>query len=289
MTLAQPTAQPSTASQDQLDAIARIRSVLGTYDLDSEADWAWSEIVNGVSETQFFQDLRQRDAYKTRFSGMADRQAAGLPAISPGEYITYERQAYQLMLAAGMPPEFRTREYFAKLIGQDRSINELSSSITNAYLAVAQAPPAVRQSFAEYFGGDGGDRALAAMILDGEHSGAALDRMAQEAVVGGTASAFGFHVGQGLAEQIVQRGLAAQAPSAFGQAGDQRALATETIGEANQPDLTNDDIIASSFGLDQASKDAVRKRQETRAAAFGGRNDSLLTQQGDLSLGEVQR
>lgn len=276
----------ATAEQEQRDALAYIRGVLDLYGLGSEADWAWSQIVAGVGQTQLLQALRQRPAYQQRFQGMALRQAAGLPAISEGEYISYERQAYQLMQAAGMPEEFRTQDYLARLIGQDRSINELNQSISNAYLAVTQAPPEVRQTFGEYFGPQG-DQAFASFILDGDYSGAALERMAQQAIVGGTGQTYGFQVGQGLAEQIVQRGLTGTARQSFEQLASQRSLFTETVSEAQ--DITETQGIEAAFGVDQNEVERMRRRQESRAAAFGGTGGGIITQEGAIGLGQAQQ
>lgn len=277
---------PDQGTQTQRDALAYIRSVLDTYGLGSEADWAWSEIVTGVSQTQLLQDLRQRQAYQQRFSGMKIRQDNGLPAISEGEYVSYERQAYQLMLAANMPAEFRTRDYFAQLIGVDKSINELNGTITNAYLAVTQAPPEVRQTFTDFFGVNG-DAAFASYILDPSHSETSLERMANEAIVAGTGRTFGFDTGVGLAEQIVQRGLTGQARSTYQSLAQSRPLFNETVSE-NQ-DLTETQGIQAAFGLDSTAEAAVRKRMEERQAAFGGQADSNVTQQGAVGLGAARQ
>lgn len=285
-----PLLDPATglpASNEQTDALAYIRNTLDQYGLGSEADWAWSQIVQGVGQTQLLQALRQRPAYQQRFQGMAQRQANGLPAVSEAEYIAYERQAYQLMLAAGMPEQFRTQDYIANLIGQDRSINEVQQLISNAYLAVTQAPPEVRQTFADYFGPQG-DSAFASFILDGQHAAPALEQMAQQAIVGGTGRTYGFDVGQGLAEQIVQRGLTGQAPQTFGQVAAQRPLFTETVSE-NQ-DLTEQQGVSAGFGIDQTDVGKVRRRAEERAAAFGGQaTGGVTTQEGAIGLGAARQ
>jgi hypothetical protein len=279
-----PTGLPP--SDEQRDALAYIRNVLDQYGLGSEADWAWSQIVEGVGQTQLLQALRQRDTYKQRFSGMAQRQANGLPAISEAEYIQYERQAYQLMLAAGLPEEFRSQDYLSRLIGQDRSINELQQNIANAYLAVTQAPPEVRQTFGQYFGPQS-DQAFAAFILDGEHAAPALESMANQAIVGGTGQQYGFNVGQGLAEQIVQRGMTGQARQTFEQIASQRSLFRETVSEAE--DITEEQGVQAGFGTAQSEVGRIRRRQEQRAAEFGGTAGGVVTQEGAIGLGAARQ
>lgn len=267
----------------QRDAMAYIQSVLSQYGLGSDADWAWQQIVAGVSPTQLLQDLRQRTSYKDRFSGMDIRRQRGLSAISEGDYISLERGYREAMRSANMPSQFwDSPSDFAAHIGNDRSVLEIQDLIQNAYLAVTQAPPEVRATFADYFG-PSGDAAFAAYILDPDKAESVLVRQAQTAVVGGTARQYGFQVGQGLAENIVARGLGPQARQGFAQVAAEAPLYQETISEAQ--DLTSDTGIQSTFGLDQQAVRDVQRRRDTREAAFGGTGSSLVTQQGAIGLG----
>ena len=186
------------------------------------------------------------------------------------------------MRAAGMPAEFAQPDYLAKLIGVDKSVNELNQIISNAYLAVTQAPVEVRQAFADFFGASG-DSALAAMMLDPEQSGVALERMAQTAIVGGTSRQYGFQVGEGLAEEIVRRGLTGQSRSNFEQLASSRSLFTETATETK--DLTETQGVEAVFGTDMAAREAVRRRQEERTSFFAGNDQTTVTERGAIGLG----
>ena len=99
----------------QNDAYGYVADLLARYDLGSLSDWAWQQIVDGRNGEQVIQSLRQREEYATRFKGMAIRQANGLPAVSEGEYIAYERQAQQLM---------RRRGDAARILGQPRRLRQ---------------------------------------------------------------------------------------------------------------------------------------------------------------------
>ncbi|MBM4407751.1 MAG: hypothetical protein FJ038_03920 [Chloroflexi bacterium] len=276
-----------TITQQQLDARALIEDVLARYDLGSEAQWAWDLIIQGVGQVQLLQELREREAYQTRFAGMALRREQGRAAISEGEYIAWERQAEQLGRAAGLPEEFFTREFFAQQIGYDRSINELSAIYTNAYKAVVEAPPEVRAAFNE-FTGVMGDAAFAAYLLDPERSVAGIERMAQKAIVSGNAATFGFEVGEGLADQIVSRGIqGGQALQAFQQINDRRDYFRETVSDTQ--DVTATEAIEAQFGTDPDANRVVNRRLEERQAAFGGGASSVATDQGARGLGAAGR
>lgn len=275
-------------SQEKQDAFAYIKDVLGRYGLASEAQWAWDLIVDGVSEIELLQRLRERPAYKARFQGMELRRDNGLAPITEAEYIAYERQVGQLMFAAGLPSEFRSQDYLARLIGMDRSINEVSALITNAYLAVTQAPMEVRETFGQWFG-PRSDSALAAFILDGEYGAAALETMAAQANVGGAAMHYGFSdFGIGLAEEIVSRGVnALQAWQTLDELAQRRALFAETVSETE--DLTETQGVKAAFSLDTEAEQAVQRRMDEREAAFSGTGDVLLTEEGAVGLGAARQ
>lgn len=281
-----PTDPNAPTEGEQRDAMAYIREVLTEMGLESEADWAWSQIVEGVGQAQLLQMLRQRDAYKQRFAGLEILRQNGLPAISERDYINQERGLYQLMLAAGMPEEYRTQEYFARVIGKGKSVDEVKATIQNAYLAVTQAPPEVRQTFWDFYGTQG-DQAFAALMLDPDQSQVALERMAQTAIVGGTARQYGFQVGRGFAEQVVSRGLTGEARRNFENVQRNRWLFDETISE--RQDLTTTQGIEAAFGMNADAEEAINRRVERRAADFGGAGQAVRTDRGIIGLGAARQ
>src|SRR5436190_18401227 len=102
-----PAAAPApSGSKKQQDAYADLVNILGDYGLASLAPWAWNEIIQGASETQVLLDMRQTPEFKAAFPEIAMREKAGLPAISPGEIVSYRNSAIQLMRAAGLPKGF---------------------------------------------------------------------------------------------------------------------------------------------------------------------------------------
>ena len=287
---AQP--QPPAVADYQLDAQAYIDAVLNTYDLGGLSSKAWEQIVNGTADSpeRLIQWLRDQQEYKDRFKGMAIRQSKGLAAISEGEYISYERQAFQLMRDAGMPPEFWDQhDDFANLIGADLSINELNSRIANGFLKVTRAPQEVRDAFS-YFYGASGDAALASIFLDADQAGVALEKMANAAEIGGYGRTFSFDITKDTAEGLSVRNVSAdEAQRGFAQLDLERGYYDETITEGL--DLTaENEGVGATFQTDDESAAKVRKRKEQREAAFSGSPGAGgVTPQGAVGLGSSRR
>jgi hypothetical protein len=85
-----------------------------------------------------YSELRKTEPYKARFKGNFDRQAAGKPVISEGEYL-YQERMYEETMKAYQAGGLATRQNFASFIANDVSPNELSKRFTNAYTRVQNA------------------------------------------------------------------------------------------------------------------------------------------------------
>lgn len=275
------------AAQD--DAFTYIEDLLSSYGLSSLAHNAWQKLIDGVTQDQVIQWLRTTPEYAQRFPGMAVRRAKGLSAISEGEYISYERQAGQILHAAGMPAGFYdTPEDFADLIGKDLSLSELNQRITNNYIRVAQAAPEVRNAFQAFFGPDG-DTALAAFFMDPDKAQPFLERAVTEAEISGAGARFGVGVNEDMANRLATIGVTSgQAQQGFQQLNQIKPLFNETITETT--DLkAEQEGVGAVFGTDATSADAVRKRRDTRAADFSGTTQQALgSQTGLTGLGSAK-
>jgi hypothetical protein len=283
-----PTAGYS-GSTAQNDAFAYVSSLLGQYGLPSLGDWAWQQIVDGHGADQVIQSLRQQPAYAERFKGMAIRQANGLPAVSEGEYIAYERQAGQLMRAAGMPVGFYdSPDDYANLIGKDVSVNELNQRITGAYTRVAQAPVEVRDAFANFFGPTG-DTAFAAYFLDADRAAPMLEKAVTEAEIAGTGARFGIGISADVASRLADVGVNLNTASqGFQTLAAQSALFRESVTEAKDLEMGVEGVNAA-FGVNATDAEAVARRKEERAAAVGGStNQAGVSAQGIVGLGSAR-
>lgn len=178
------------------------------------------------------------------------------------------RRGYlQYLCPSGDPPD-------ASTLGQD---------VLVVHLAV-NGP--LRDTFAEFYGVNG-DAAFASFMLDSDTAQVALERMARTAIVGGTGRQYGFSTGQGMAEEIVKRGLGNQARSTFERVASQRPLFTETITETD--DVTETEGLEAGFMLDQDAQKRVQRRQQERVAAFSGDAETFISQAGAVGLGAARQ
>lgn len=280
-----------TADQD--DAYARITDTLSLYGLGSLAQWAWNEILSGRSMDGVLLDMQQTPEFKQRFPAIEQRQKAGLPPISPADYINYENQAYQLMRAAGLPAGFYDQhEDFTNFIAKDVSISELNDRINQGYELVVQADPNVRKAFGDFFG-PSGDAAMAAVFLDPDAALPVLEQEAQAALFAGTGTNFGFAIGKDLAMRVAANNLPSyQVRAGFDTLAGEKNLFENTVGEQNAgSNLTEDQGITATFGVGDdvaAAKAAMLRRHQQRLAEFAGGGGAVVTGHGVRGLGSSE-
>jgi hypothetical protein len=80
----------AAAQVQQQDAFARVQTVLGQYGVGGLDQWLWGEIKANNPESQIMLDLQNQPAFQARFPGMKAMQSAGLPAITPAQYLATE-------------------------------------------------------------------------------------------------------------------------------------------------------------------------------------------------------
>lgn len=285
-------------TQQQTDARDIVNNTLSQYGLSSLTDWAWKQIVNGASADEILLNLRQTAEYKARFSGLIERQSKGLPPMSEGEAVAYEKSASDLFHQAGLPGGFYdSSSDFQGLIGGDVSLTELTQRVNNAYLRVVQAPVEVRNAYSDLFGASG-DAALASIFLDDKTALPVLEQQAAAAEFAGTGTRFGFPIQRDRALQAGQQGItSAQTLQGFQQLSDMRGLFTPTVGEANvaaaggAAPVSLDTGEAATFGLGNdagAARTAVANQQQERQGAQGGAGGATITQRGVKGLGSSQ-
>lgn len=249
------------------DAAEQLRDVLMFYGLpEALAEWAWSRIISGDSDIDVLQQLRERPEYLARFPAMADRRAAGLPAISEAEYLAYERQRIQLMRAAGLPEGFYDDpEDFRRDIANDVSIAELSQRVQLAQDALYNEPPEVLDFYRAY-GLDDGD--LTAALMDPDRALPVLQRKVGAAQRAGAAVRTGFGtLTEDEAGRLVDLGVTnEQAQTGFSDLARGQELFTPlTLGEES---ITRDEQLGATFGGDAAAKRKIENRQKKRVGEF---------------------
>lgn len=268
----------------QRDAFARLQSVFSDYGLGDLNQFAWDAVVNNDSQERILQNLRNTDIYKQRFPGMAARKASGQSAMSEAEYIAYERQVKQMMRENGLPPSFFDHpDDFTNLIGNDVSVREVSTRVSELFNAAMMAPAEVRQVFNDYYGIDG-TAALATYFLDPVRALPLLQEELNNAQVGGTARRFGYNISQDRADALTRIGVgASQAASGFQRIKQMDPLFHETITE-NQDFTAEGEGVNAQFGLSGDAATGLQTRLDQRTSQFGGGGGAGLQSGGVLGL-----
>jgi hypothetical protein len=254
----------------QQDAQSIIQGLLDQYGLGSEASWAWGLVTQGATPAMIELQLRQRPAFQARFPGIALRENAGLPPISPGQYIAYEDQVQQSMRAAGIPPGFYdSPAEIGGLIGQDVSAAEVDARIQKGFLAASQADQTVKQTLSNYYGIDQGH--LAAYYLDPAKALPLLERQMQAAQVGaaGVQSGYG-DVGSATAEELAAQGVsAAAARQGFSQLENLRQVFNPLPGQAGTA-VDQSTQLAATFEQNADAQRLVQNAEDAQTSMFKG-------------------
>lgn len=206
-------AQPSINYADQLqgtqrDAYLAITNLFKTYGLQSLAPKIFDYIKNGYSGDTISILLQDTSEYKTRFSGNEARKAAGLPVLSPGEYLSTEAAYRQVMQSAGLPAGFYDQPSdFTSWIGKNISPTEIQSRVDMATQATTLAAPNYRQALNQM---GIGDSELTAYFLDDKRALPYLKKAAATAAIGAEALNQGLTFNQSYAESLATQGITSQ-------------------------------------------------------------------------------
>lgn len=184
------------------DAYAGMVNILRQWGLGELAPEVLRLLQEGRSQEQVSLLLQDTEPYKRRFAGNEARRKAGLPVLSPGEYLQTETSYRRIMESNGLPPGFYDDPSdFASWIGSDVSPAEINTRVSFAVDAANRLDPGTRRAFEEFYGVQTPD--LAAFFLDRERALPHIQKIARSARVGAAA----FNQGSGFTrEQAEQLG-----------------------------------------------------------------------------------
>src|SRR5213075_88659 len=90
----------------ELDAYLAVNALFKSYGLESLAPKIFDYVKNGYSGDTISILLQDTKEYKARFAGNEARKKAGLPVLSPADYLATEASYKQIMQQAGLPSGF---------------------------------------------------------------------------------------------------------------------------------------------------------------------------------------
>ena len=170
-----------------------------SYGLGSLASKIKEYVEDGYSPDTVTLKLQETPEYKQRFAGNEARRKAGLPVLSPAEYLSAESSYRDIMRNANLPKGFYDDPNdFSKFISVDVSPAELKSRVDAAALSLENADPFYTGSLQRLYGLSSGD--MVAYALDPERALPLITRQVQAAQFGAEAARQGLQVTTPMAE-----------------------------------------------------------------------------------------
>jgi len=255
----------------QMNAEQLINQVLDSWGLSALSGTALGYIKQGYDSTAISFLLQSTPEYQARFPANADRIKAGLPPLSPAEYMSVEQSYRQVMSAAGLPKGFYdNQQSLDKFIANDMSPAELQQRVSEASTLVNQTDPTQRAALQQYYGVTPG--MITAHFLDQNTAAPILQKQEQAAQIGGAALAQGLALtNQQKAEGYVDQGVTqAQAQNAYQKVAS--VLPGESQIAARYGQTYNQGTAEDEFlgGLASAQRARLQVNEQEKAQFSGG-------------------
>jgi hypothetical protein len=194
------------------DAFEMLKSKLAEWGIDDLDDATINILVQGYSPDVAQLALQDTPQYKKRFAANEQRLKAGLPVLSPAEYVQTERAYISTLREYGLPEGFYDqREDFQKWIAADVSPDEMRQRATVARQAYVDASPEVKDQWQQLYGLTPGDAVAA--FLDEKTAVNLLSKRAQATSIAAEAErAFkgNYQIDVGRAEELANEGVTQQ-------------------------------------------------------------------------------
>lgn len=199
----------TTSYNDAQELLKAKLAEWGIADLD---DATMNILVQGYSPDVAQLALQDTPQYKDRFKANDARIKAGLPALSPNEYVQTERAYQSTLREFGLPEGFYdSHDDFTKWLGSDVSPDEVRQRATTARQAYIDASPEVKDQWQSLYGLTPGD--AIASFLDEKTAVNLLNKRAQATSIAAEAErAFKgqYQINVGRAEELATEGVTQQ-------------------------------------------------------------------------------
>jgi hypothetical protein len=191
----------------QNDAIANLTKIFENYGLGSLASTITGFVQKGFNSDTIALMLQDTPEYKQRFAGNEVRRKAGLPVLSPSEYLATERSYRAILESSGLPKGFYdSQDDFQKFIENDTSPTVLKQRVDAASGAIKNADPYYTQALQDMYGLSTGD--MIAHALDPDKALPLIEKQAKAVEFGAAAARQGLSYSQGSSEALAQQSIA---------------------------------------------------------------------------------
>jgi hypothetical protein len=191
------------------DAYEMLKAKLAEWGIDGLGDDVINTLVQGYSPDVATLVLQDTPQYKKRFAANDTRIKAGLPALTPAEYVATERSYISTLRKYGLPEGFYDQqEDFQKWISADVSPEEMDQRAGAARQAYVDASPEVKDQWQQLYGLTPGD--AVATFLDEKTALNLLNKRTQAVSISAQAErAFNgqYQLTQARAEELANQGV----------------------------------------------------------------------------------
>ena len=250
------------------DAAVALTALFKAYGLESLAPRIVDYIKQGYSADTIGLLLVDTPEYKQRFKGNEARQKAGLPVLSPAEYLSVESAYREVMKTAGVPRGFYDQPSdFEAWIGGDVSPTEIKQRVDAATDIVNNADQATKDYFAKFY--SKGD--MIAYALDQKRAAPLVGKQFEAAKIGGAAAAQGLAVGNDLSERLASEGVTRQqAQQGFGFIAGEQRNANKLASLSGVEGFTLADLADEVFLSDAGIEDRRKRLASQERGRFSG-------------------
>lgn len=251
------------------DAALFLNNLFTSYGLGTLAPKIVEYLKDGFGADAISLLLQQTPEYKARFPANDARLKAGLPVLSPAEYISTENAYRQVLSAAGLPNGFYdSNSDFTNWISGDVSPTEIQQRVQVASDLVTNADQNTINEFKQFYGGNNGD--LVAYALDRTVAEPLLEKQYRAAQIAGAGANNSVNVSQSQAESLAGAGITqSQAIQGFGQVGADQ----ETLGKLSNiygGNATTEDLVNAVFLQQADASQKVNRLASQERGTFGG-------------------
>jgi len=243
------------------DAYEMLKAKLAEWGIDDLGDDVINTLVQGYSPDVATLVIQDTPQYKKRFAANDARIKAGLPALSPAEYVSTERSYISTLRKYGLPQGFYDQpEDFQKWLAADVSPEEMDQRANVARQAYVDASQDVKDQWQQLYGLTPGD--AVATFLDEKTAVNLLNKRAQAVTVSAEAErAFRgkYQLSASRAEELVNGGVSQeQAQGGFADVAS-RLNRDQFLGRLAGEDFTQREA-ENEVMLNDASAKAERER-----------------------------
>jgi len=224
-------------------------------------------LTNGDTEATIDLTVQNTQTWKVRFAGNEKLKAAGLPVLSPGEYLATERSYAQAMKNFGVPVGFYDDPAdFAEFIGKSVSPAEIQQRLQAASDVASREYTATKTMLARMGLTNG---SLIAQALDPSRARPLIERQMNAVKIGSSAIKSGVDVTTDYVERLASFGLSEEAAlQGFGQVGQMKGL--ERLGDVHGVAYSQSDALSEVFDNNADALERRRKISTAERSAFSG-------------------